>query len=371
MEVTLKILDANKQIIGRAISFILSVWLFLFALSLMGDSFDHLGNDSFKAIINAVSNPFIGLFTGLIITAIIQSSSTTTTMVVAAVATGSITLHNAVPVIMGANIGTTITSMLISLSFINKKEEFKKAIATSAVHNLFNITVVLLLFPLEVKYGVLTNSANYFSSMLFSDGTINSASTSTMNLLYFSWPSEFINNIFPNSIISLVISFLLLFISIKWVSKIIYQMMIGDGGDKLHDVVFKNSNKSFIWGTLATAAIQSSSITTSLVVPLVATSKTTMEKAIPFIIGANIGTTITAFIAVIYKSNTAASIAMAHLLFNVFGMLFYFSSPVLRILLATVANAIGNFANKYRISIFIYILFIFFVIPFILIFLNQ
>ena len=103
--------------------------LFLFALDLMVASLQHMGKNVVETIIMATSNPFTGLFIGLLVTAMIQSSSATTSIVVALVASGSITLESAVPIIMGANVGTTITSTIVSLGFINKKKEFRRAAA--------------------------------------------------------------------------------------------------------------------------------------------------------------------------------------------------------------------------------------------------
>ena len=88
--------------------------------------FNHLGQDMAQTIDIATSNPFIGLFIGLIITAILQSSSTITSMAVAAVAAGSITLENAIPIVMGANIGTTLTSTIVSMSYVTKAKEFRR-----------------------------------------------------------------------------------------------------------------------------------------------------------------------------------------------------------------------------------------------------
>src|SRR5688572_32986229 len=95
----------------------------------MTSSLQHLGRNVAETILLATSNPFTGLFIGLLITAMLQSSSTTTALVVALVASGSITLQSAVPIIMGANVGTTITSTIVSLGFINKKKEFRRAVA--------------------------------------------------------------------------------------------------------------------------------------------------------------------------------------------------------------------------------------------------
>ncbi|MFN7259310.1 MAG: Na/Pi symporter, partial [Cyclobacteriaceae bacterium] len=114
----------------RNTAYILAALLvFLFSLDLMIASLQQLGKVATETILLATSNPFTGLFIGLLVTAIIQSSSATTSMVVALVASGSISLQAAIPIIMGANIGTTITSTIVSLGFITKKKEFRRAVA--------------------------------------------------------------------------------------------------------------------------------------------------------------------------------------------------------------------------------------------------
>ena len=142
--------------------------LFLFALDLMTSSLQHLGRNVAETILLATSNPFTGLFIGLLITAMLQSSSTTTSLVVALVASGSITLQNAVPIIMGANIGTTITSTIVSLGFISKKKEFRRAVAAGTYHDFFNILTATILFPLEYYYGFLSSISVWIADLLFS-----------------------------------------------------------------------------------------------------------------------------------------------------------------------------------------------------------
>ncbi len=142
--------------------------LFLFALDLMTSSLQHLGKNVAETILLATSNPFTGLFIGLLITAMLQSSSTTTSLVVALVASGSITLQSAVPIIMGANIGTTITSTIVSLGFISKKKEFRRAVAAGTYHDFFNILTAAILFPLEYYYGFLSSISVWIADLFFS-----------------------------------------------------------------------------------------------------------------------------------------------------------------------------------------------------------
>ncbi|MDX1628323.1 MAG: Na/Pi symporter, partial [Fulvivirga sp.] len=113
--------NSKKIFIKNGLAIIAIIFIFLFAIELMGEAFNHLSKNVAQSILFATSNPFVGLFIGLLITALIQSSSTSTSMIVAVVASGSITLADAVPMIMGANIGTTLTSTIVSLGFMNKK----------------------------------------------------------------------------------------------------------------------------------------------------------------------------------------------------------------------------------------------------------
>ncbi len=109
-----------KTILRNTAYILGALLIFLFSLELMLSSLQHLGKAAAETIILATSNPFTALFIGLLTTAIIQSSTATTSMTVALVASGSLTLESAVPIIMGANIGTTITSTIVSLGFLPK-----------------------------------------------------------------------------------------------------------------------------------------------------------------------------------------------------------------------------------------------------------
>ncbi len=345
--------------------------VFLFSVDLMGEAFKHLGKNAAESLIFATTNPFIGLFIGLLITAIIQSSSTSTSMVVAMVASGSITISDAVPMIMGANIGTTLTSTIVSLGFITKKNEFRKAIAGGTVHDFFNILTVLLLFPLEFYYGLVSSSAQRITEFLLPLDAQGSTGDFGFKLFDAIPLTNFLIELIGNSLISIILSFLLLFGSIKILSRLIYKMVIGGSQGKLRDFIFSNPFKSFTWGAILTAAVQSSSITTSLVVPFVATGKIKLQSATPFIMGANIGTTITAFIAVLIESNLAMSIAVTHLLFNLVGVIVFLPFRQLRNIPIKLAHSFGALTMNYRLAGVTYILFTFFIIPFALIYFNR
>ncbi|HEX5167918.1 MAG TPA: Na/Pi symporter [Cyclobacteriaceae bacterium] len=347
--------------------------LFLFALDLMISSLQHLGTVAVEAIILATSNPFTGLFIGLLITAMIQSSSTTTSLAVAMVASGSITLENAIPIIMGANVGTTITSTIVSLGFINKKREFRRAVAAGTYHDFFNILTVIILFPLEYYYGFLSHLSEWVAHQFF-----NPTTTTTINEIGHFWSGfnpviDFLVDVIPNGFVLTVFSFGLLFTSIILFRRLLSNILLVKSPDRFSQFFFKNKFKSFGWGLITTAAIRSSTITTSLVVPIVAQKITTLRKAAPFILGANIGTTITAFIAATLNSNTSSgiSLALAHFLFNFIGFLIFFPIPVIREIPIKLARSLGKLTLRYRLVVFVYILSMFFFIPFSLIYLNR
>ncbi|WP_258100934.1 Na/Pi symporter [Marinoscillum pacificum] len=356
--------------ITNIVGIILSIVGFFVSIHFLGMSFQTIGSDFSQNFEIAFGNPAIGLFIGLLGTAILQSSSTTTSMAVAAVAAGTITLENAIPVVMGANIGTTLTSTIVSMSYVTKTAEFKKAVTAGTCHDIFNVLTCIILFPLELKYGVLSQLSHSLAS-LFDLSTANSPETDKFFIYTFldkigtaviGWVGGFV---------LLVISIIGLFGTVKAISNISYNQLIGPTRTRFEAIAFQNTFRSFGWGFLLTAIIQSSSITTSLIVPLVATSKVSVNRAFQFVVGSNIGTTITAILAALFKSEAAMSLAFAHFLFNMAGMILFMGVPLLRKLPLYLADKLGSIALRFKLSAFAYILILFFVLPFTLIYFSK
>jgi len=358
----------------RTVAYILgTLFLFLFALDLMTSSLQHLGNNIAETILLATANPFNGLFIGLLITAMLQSSSTTTSLVVALVASGAITVQSSIPIIMGANVGTTITSAIVSLGFIHRKKEFRRAVAAGTYHCFFNLLTVVILFPLEYYYGMLSSMSIRIAQYFFVPTVAPVENEIEHFWSGFSPVIDWLVRIIPNGFILIILSFVLLFGSILLFRKLISELLKASSPEVFSRFFFKNQLKSFVWGLLTTAAIRSSTITTSVVVPIVAKRITTLKQAAPFIIGANIGTTITAFIAATLNSNTAGgiTIAIAHFLFNFIGMLIFFPIPLLRKIPIELSSELGKLTLKYRLAGLVFLLATFFFIPFSLIYFNQ
>lgn len=347
-----------------------TILLFLLSIDLLSSAFQGPGKIAAESLLSATANPFIGLFIGLLLTAIIQSSSTSTSMVVVLVGTGALSLPAAVPIVMGANIGTTLTSTLVSLGFIASKREFRKAISAGVIHDFYNVILTLILFPLEYHYQLLSRLSSRLADKL-SSVTFTSVSGADHSLFLSKSVGTLITEMVGNGWILVIFSIILLFATIKIMSQIIYSSLIGESKDKLKAYIFSNPYKSFAWGSVLTAAVQSSSITTSLVIPLVATSRVALQKVFPFIIGANIGTTITALIAALFKSEAAVSIALVHLLFNLAGVLLFLPFSPVRKIPGVMAANFGRLTQRNRMYGFLYIILMFFIIPFVLIYFHQ
>ncbi len=369
-----KVIEQHRKretlaIVGKISILLMAILLFLLSLDIMGNSFLSLRQTAADTILSVTSNPFIGLFIGLLLTAIIQSSSTSTAMIVALVGSGVLSLSSAVPIVMGANIGTTLTSTIVSLGYITSKREFRKAISAGSIHDIYNIILTIFLFPLEYYYQFLSRISQHIASWM---GALSNDPQAGYVAESNNWsPGAYLTEVVDSSWLLVLISFVLLFVAIKIMSQIIYSSLIGRYKDHMQDYIFNSPYKSFAWGGILTAAVQSSSITTSLMVPLVATGKVSLQKSFPFIIGANIGTTVTALIAALFKSEAAISIALVHFLFNSFGILVFLPYKPIRRIPGLLAAYFGKLTQRNRLIGFLYIVLMFFLIPFLLIYLNR
>ena len=163
--------DTRLSTILKITAVIAVLYLFLVSIGMVGTAFKGMGRDFAETLFESNASAFIGLFIGILATGLIQSSSTTTSLVVGMVAAGTfgddptLAVAAAVPYIMGANIGTSITNTIVSLGHIVHKEEFKRAFAASVVHDFFNIFAVIVIFPLELIFGLISRSAMWLSSV--------------------------------------------------------------------------------------------------------------------------------------------------------------------------------------------------------------
>lgn len=353
------------------------VYFFLVSIGLMGTAFKGFGKGFAENLIATTSNPFIGLFIGILATSLIQSSSTTTSIIVGMVASGVMTVENAIPIIMGANIGTTVTSMIVSLAHIGRREEFKRAVTGSAVHDFFNIMCVCIMFPLELAFGFLSKAASWMSSIFANVGGIKFTSPiklATEPAIHLIKDLVSRVDISTNAtyIVLLAISIIFLFLALYFIVKIMRSLIVKRAEIVLNNVLGKHAILTIFAGLILTVIIQSSSITTSLMVPLVAAGILTVERLLPITMGANIGTTVTAILASFATGNISAiTVAFVHFLFNVIGVCCIYPIKKLRNIPIFLAKSLGNLAFKKRRYIIIYVLFMFFVLPGLLILISK
>ncbi|MBN1354537.1 MAG: Na/Pi symporter, partial [Candidatus Omnitrophica bacterium] len=249
----------NFRRLFKLISILFFLYLFLVSISLMSHAFKGFGSGFAERLITTTANPFVGLFIGILTTSVIQSSSTTTSMVVAFVAAGTLSVRNAVPIIMGANIGTTVTNTLVALTHITRKEEFKRALSGSCIHDFFNILTVAILFPLEMTTRYLEKTASLFSYIFADIGGIKF--TSPLKVVVkpaVSVIDKLLRYILPErlgvgiDVVLLVISIALLFVSLFYLVKIMRGVVSSKADMVFNKVIGKTAVLSMLMGALFT-----------------------------------------------------------------------------------------------------------------------
>ncbi len=148
------------------------LYLLLVAVSMVSGGFKWSVGEQAKTLFEFASHPVAGLMIGLIATALIQSSSTVTSIIVGLVA-GGLPVETAIPMVMGANIGTTLTNTLVSLGHARCKEEFRRAFASATVHDFFNLLAVAIFLPLEMMFGLLDKLSGWLVSPFLKAGDMS------------------------------------------------------------------------------------------------------------------------------------------------------------------------------------------------------
>ena len=317
----------------RVVYFLALLSLFFFSIELMSSAFKMAGRGFAEQLINTVSDPVAGLIMGFLATSLIQSSSTTTTIVVGLVASGTLSIELAVPIIMGANIGTTTTNTLVSLGHVARLGEFERAFAASTVHDFFNVLAALTLLPLEVLFHPIQRTALVLEGMFEGAGGLSLASPLKAAV---GPAADLVAGWIPFELVLVVLALAVLFTALQQMMRVMRGAVLSRLEALFDRVLFRNDASSFGLGMVATAAVQSSSATTSLVVPLAGTGVLTLRQIFPYTLGANIGTTITAILASFSTGSPAAvTVALAHLTFNIMGIVIFYPLARLPISMAT------------------------------------
>ncbi len=361
----------TKDRIIKAIFVILTIYLFLLSIKLLGHSFKLFGKGFAETMIQMTSNPFAGLIIGIVATSLIQSSSTTTSIVVGLVAGGALSLNNAIPIIMGANIGTTITNTLVSMGHISNRVEFRRAFSASVVHDFFNICAVIVIFPIELRFHFISKVATILEKGFAGAGGMKMFNPLKLILDPVINMIDRLSSFLPQQhIFMMIISLVLLFLALTFLIKSIRSLVFSKIEVIINKFLFRNDFLGFFLGILMTSIVQSSSVTTSLIIPLAGAGLITIRQIFPYTLGANIGTTVTAILAAMAtQSDVAVTVAFSHLCFNIFGIAIFYPLKFIPIKLAEYVGKQASKSTKHLVSfVIIYILLHF--IPVALIFLG-
>ncbi|MEM9505409.1 MAG: Na/Pi symporter [Cyanobacteria bacterium P01_E01_bin.43] len=350
---------------------VLLVYLLVVAVGMIGAGFKSATGERAEELFAFATNPFMGLIVGTVATALIQSSSTVSSIIVGLVA-GGLPVATAVPMIMGANIGTTITNTLVSLGHVTDKTEFRKAFAAATIHDFFNLLSVVIFLPLEILFHPLERMGLFLANIFVGGG---SASMKNLNVVKTA-TSPLVNlfkaatHIFPAPFDGILLIFLgigLIFLTITFIGKLLKVLMVGRAKDILHTAIGRGPIAGILAGTLITILVQSSSTTTSLMVPLAGAGVFGLAQVYPFTLGANIGTCVTALLAATAVSGAEAvpalEIAMVHLLYNTLGVIVIYGIPFLCRLPIVGAETLAAIAADRKYLAFLYIVTVFFLIP--------
>ncbi|XP_071385773.1 sodium-dependent phosphate transport protein 2B-like [Centroberyx affinis] len=431
------------------------LYMFVCSLDVLSSAFQLVGGKAAGDIFqdNAVlSNPVAGLVIGVLVTVLVQSSSTSSSIVVSMVSSGLLDVQSAVPIIMGANIGTSVTNTIVAMMQAGDRNEFRRAFAGATVHDFFNWLSVLILLPLEVATGVLykltkllidsfniqggdnapdllnvitdpltdsiiqldksvisgiatgdpaarnksliktwcktKTNTTYMnvtvenctgSALCWVEGNLTWTQTNMSETIYLKRCAHiFANANLPDlavGLILLALSLLVLCTCLILIVKLLNSMLKGQVAVVIKKVLNTDFPFPFAWvtgyiaivvGAGMTFIVQSSSVFTSAITPLVGIGVISLERAYPLTLGSNIGTTTTAILAAMASPGetlaNSLQIALCHFFFNIMGILLWYPIPFTRIPIR-LARALGNRTAEYRWFAALYLFLCFLVMP--------
>ena len=372
----------RNVILLRAVQVIVLLFIFLVGIRGLGTGFKGIGGELLESFWQATDNPFVGLVVGILATTLVQSSSVTTAMIVGLVAApdNPLPISNAIPMIMGANIGTTVTNTVVSLGHMGRPEEFRRAFAAATCHDFFNYIIVAIFLPLELFTGFLAKGSLYLTKLIGVGGggkAANPIKDATKAVL---GPIQdaidfVISSERAASLVLIVVSGIIIFGALLLIVRSLRDL----AATRLQVYITKslewNPYVGIVVGIILTVMVQSSSITTSVLVPLAGAGIVTVRHVFPITLGSNIGTTVTALLASLAVPEATAAlavqIALVHLLFNVFGVLLIYPWRVTREIPIRLAEGLGNLAVRSKKAALLYVVGLFYGLPAVLIAISR
>jgi len=355
----------------RALLVVALLYAFLVGVGLLEEGISALGEGFTTGLLDQVANPISGLFAGVLFTVLVQSSSVSTATIVALVGAGTVPVDLAVPMVMGANIGTTVTNTLAAIGNIRRPKEFELGFAAATMHDVFNLLAVAILLPLELLTGFLTQIALWLTELL--RGTEVSEVGRSPIRSAVKLPVDAIAGLFDGdpiggataALLLLALGLALIFAALGLITRNMRQLVAGSVERAMNRVVGTGGGAiGLVVGLLVTVAVQSSTITTSILVPLVAAGVLTLPNAYPITLGANIGTTITGLLASLAVLRPEGlTIALVHTLFNVTAIAAFYPVQRIRLWPVIAAEHLAAIATRRPWLIAVYVIGLFVLLP--------
>ena len=401
-----------------------ALYFFICSLSFLADGFRLVaGKKAGEVFRNSLvfNNPVAGMLVGVLVTVLVQSSSTSTSIFITMVAAGLLTVKQAIPLVMGANIGTSVTSTIVALGQSGERNEFRRAFAAATVHDMFNFLCVVVLLPLEMITGYLYHLSKalidatpglssgekppdilkaltkpFTSKIIKLDkGLIKKIATAETDEDFAELDSKSIlKHLFGEKdvdasdglvgAIVLIVALLILCVTLFTIVYLLKSILKGQIATWLHrgangqvpDIKCGGSKVPMGWaagymailvGLGLTICVQSSSITTSALTPLVGVGVLQVERMYPIVLGANIGTCITGVLAALAADGSklflTLQVAYAHLFFNLSGIVIWYVIWPLRSVPISAAKFLGDTTAQYRWFALAYLAVCFFIVP--------
>ncbi len=346
------------------------IYIFLVGVSSLEAGIRLLGEDTQEQLFSAATNPIAALCIGILGTVLVQSSSASTAIIVGLVASGALTVDQAVPMVMGANIGTTVTNTLVSLGHIRQSNEFRRAFAAATVHDFFNVLAVIVLLPLELLFGVISNIATWMSDRLV--GTAGTEWNSPVKE-WVKGPVDLLKDFWEavgttgtiEGVMMVLAGLAIILIALTFITRNMRTLVAARVERSVNAMLSRGGGGvALLLGVVITIAVQSSSITTSILIPLAGAGVITLRNAYPVTLGANVGTTITALLAALAASSPEAlTVALAHTTFNVLAILLLYVIPLLRDVPIQGAERLADLAVQRGSMAVAYVAVVFIVLP--------
>lgn len=337
-----------------------AIMVIILGINLVLEGVDGFGSFSATQMYRFATDPLIGVLIGILATALVQSSTTTTTLTVTAVGSGVVSVPVAIPIILGANIGTTITAMLVAFSYMGERRDFKKAFTIASMHFWFNIFLVTFFFIVEQLFHPLRTVSSIIATEV-TEHTDGALPTSTFITNIIDPVVQFIGingliGMIGNHSVAVLVCLLLGTLSILLAVRVMSTQIRTIAAATVTTILDKvlnppNTQSATIWSSLwsfllgiaFTLLVTASSVTVASMQPVAVSGAVKQRPLLGIILGANVGTTVTAMFATFAivgaHGEFAIQAALVHVILNVAGTILVLCIPQL-------ANSIMKLAKK-------------------------